>query len=113
MEIVNKPKVFKEELPNSTTVLVLGILSLILCWCYGLFGFILGIIAIALSTAPKKMYAENPDLYEMSSVKNLNAGRICAIIGVCIASLWIILLILFFIGIISFAGLAGLSGLCI
>lgn len=113
MEIVNKPNVFKEELPNSTTVLVLGILSIILCWCYGLFGFILGVIAIALSSNSRKMYAENPDKYDVSSFKNLNAGRICAIIGVCIASLWIILLILFFIGIISFAGLAGLSGLCI
>lgn len=113
MEVVNKPKVFKEELPNSTTVLVLGILSLILCWCYGFFGFILGIIAIALSAGPRRMYAENPDQYDPSSVKNLNAGRICGIIGVCIASFFIILVILFFIGVISAVSLAGLEGICI
>lgn len=113
MEVVNKPHVFKEELPNSTTVLVLGILSIILCWCYGIFGFVLGIIAIALSSGPRRMYAENPEMYDPSSVKNLNAGRICGIIGVCVSSLFIILVILFFIGVISAVGLAGLHGVCI
>ena len=40
MEIMNGAK---KDLPNATVVLVLGILSLIFCWCYGFFGLILGI----------------------------------------------------------------------
>lgn len=40
------------DLPNSTLVLVLGILSLIFCWCYGFVGLILGIIAVVLSGSP-------------------------------------------------------------
>ena len=28
----------KKDLPNATAVLVLGILSLVFCWCYGLSG---------------------------------------------------------------------------
>lgn len=46
MEIIDQNK---KDLPNSTAVLVLGILSLVFCWCYGIVGLILGIIAVALS----------------------------------------------------------------
>lgn len=46
------------DLPNSTLVLVLGILSLIFCWCYGFVGLILGIIAVVLSGSPRRMYRE-------------------------------------------------------
>ena len=46
MEIMNGAK---KDLPNATVVLVLGILSLIFCWCYGFFGLILGIIAVVLA----------------------------------------------------------------
>ncbi len=39
----------KQELPNSTGVLVLGILSIVFCWCYGIPGLVLGIIALVMS----------------------------------------------------------------
>ena len=29
----------KKDLPNATAVLVLGILSLVFCWCYGFVGY--------------------------------------------------------------------------
>ena len=32
----------KKDLPNATAVLVLGILSLVFCWCYGFVGLVLG-----------------------------------------------------------------------
>ena len=35
--------------PNSAAVLVLGILSIVLCFCYGLIGMTLGIIALVLA----------------------------------------------------------------
>lgn len=75
----------KQILPNSTGVLVLGILSLASCWCYGLFSVIFAIIALVLAGKGKKLYDENPSLYTESSYKNLNAGRVCAIIGLCFA----------------------------
>ena len=93
------------DLPNSTLVLVLGILSLIFCWCYGFVGLILGIIAVVLSGSPRRMYRENPENYFEASYKNLNAGRICGIIGICIAALIIVFVILIFMGILA----AGLS----
>ena len=33
----------RKELPNATAVLVLGVLSLVFCWCYGIIGLVLGI----------------------------------------------------------------------
>ena len=35
----------QQKLPNVTLILVLGIASIILCWCYGVLGLILSIIA--------------------------------------------------------------------
>lgn len=97
----------QKELPNSTAVLVLGILSLVLCWCYGIIGLILGIIALVLSTNPRHLYQENPGVYSESSYKNLSAGRVCGIIGICIASLVILLVILVFLGVMA-AGIGAL-----
>ncbi len=83
-------------LPNSTAVLVLGIISIAACWCYGLIGMVLGIIALALAGKPRKLYAESPELYSLSSYNNLKAGRVCAIIGVSLSSLVILFYIIYF-----------------
>lgn len=95
--VVNPVNQAPQPLPNSTTVLVLGILSIVIC-CVGL---ILGIIALVLSGKDRKLYAQNPGKYTLSSFNNLNAGRICAIIGVILSSLsvlyYIVLLIWIFI----------------
>jgi len=71
----------QQALPNATIVLVLGIISIVLCCCYGILGLIPAIIALVLSKKDKALYAANPGLYTLSSFKNLNAGRVCAIIG--------------------------------
>ncbi len=42
----------KKDLPNATAVLVLGILSLVFCWCYGFVGLVLGILAVAIASGP-------------------------------------------------------------
>ena len=42
----NVQQTVQQPLPNSTAVLVLGILSIAICWCYGLFGVTMGIIAL-------------------------------------------------------------------
>lgn len=102
MEIVDQNK---KDLPNSTAVLVLGILSLVFCWCYGIVGLVLGIIAVALSGSPRRVYAADPEAYSEASYKNLSAGRICGIIGICLAILVFLFFILLFMGIIA-AGIA-------
>ncbi len=83
----------QKSLPNSTAVLVLGILSIVLCMCYGIIGLACGIIAIVLAKKDKQLYNSMPDAYTIGSLKNLNAGRICAIIGVCLSSLYIVYVI--------------------
>ncbi len=82
----------KQPLPNAVATLVLGILSIVMCWCYGLVPVALGIIALAISQRSVKLYKENPELY--SDYNNLRAGRITAIIGLCLSILFLILLII-------------------
>ena len=83
------------QLPNSTAVLVLGILSIVVCWCYGLIGIVLGIIALVMSGKAKKEYNDNFGKYSEQSYKNMNAGKICAIIGTCLSSLYLIFIIVY------------------
>ena len=88
----------QQKLPNATAVLVLGIVSIVGCCCYGIPGLITGIIAIVLYNKDKKLYDVNPGLY--SDYGNLNAGRILAIIGIVLSVLLIatILMIGFIFG---------------
>lgn len=95
----------QQPLPNATGVLVLGILSIVLCFCYGIIGLILGIIALVLAAKSKKLYAAAPELYTQGSYKNLNAGRICAIIGVILSAIYIAYVIF----IISVVGIENLG----
>lgn len=90
------PKI-KQPLPNATAVLVLGILSIVFGCCTGFIGLILAIIAIVLAQKDFKLYQANPEQYEESSIKNLNAGRITAIIGLVLG----ILGVLYYIFILS------------
>lgn len=91
----------RRELPDSTLVLVLGILSLIFCWCYGIIGLILGIVAVAISSSRRRAYQANPEEYFEESYKTINAGRICGIIGICISAVIIVCVILFFLGVMA------------
>lgn len=95
----------QQSLPNSTIVLVLGILSIAFCCCYGILGLIPAIIALVLSKKDKALYAVNPAIYSLSSFKNLNAGRICAIIGLVLN----ILSLLYYVAIIVIFGMGMLS----
>lgn len=79
----------QQKLPNSTLILVLGILSIPSCCCYGIIGLILGIIAIVLANKATKVYAENPETY--TGFQNVKTGKILAIIGIVLAAISIIL----------------------
>lgn len=82
--------------PNSAAVLVLGILSIVFCFCYGFIGLVLGIIAIVLAGKANAIYNENPSNYTLSSFNNVKAGKICAIIGTILSALMLVYVIVVF-----------------
>jgi hypothetical protein len=82
-----------EVLPNSTAVLVLGIISIVGCIFYGIPGLICGIIALVLHKKNKEVYATNPAKYQVSW-KNAKAGYVCAIIGTSLSAVYV--LVVFF-----------------
>ncbi|WBL23572.1 CCC motif membrane protein [Zunongwangia sp. HRR-M8] len=84
----------KEKLPNSTLILVFGILSIIGCCCYGLFGIIFGILAIVLANKAKELYYANPELY--MGYENVKTGRILGIIGLILSVLSFVSGLIFF-----------------
>ncbi len=93
----------KVPLQNSTAILVLGIFSIVTSWCCGFIavvGLVLGIVALVLASKATTIYQENPERYTENSFKNVNAGKICAIIGIVISGVLILigLVYLFIVG---------------
>jgi hypothetical protein len=83
----------QQPLPNATAVLVLGIISIIGCFCYGIVGLACGIIALILGNKAIRLYNENPGAYTQGSFSNAKAGRICAIIGLILSALYLLFVI--------------------
>jgi hypothetical protein len=77
-----------QQLPNATAVLVLGILSIVVC-------FVCGIIALVMSNKDIALYKANPEAYTLASYNNIKAGRICAIVGIALQVVGIILYLAF------------------
>lgn len=81
----------QQKLPNATTVLVLGIVSIVTCCCYGIVSIITGGIGLYLAGKDEKLYAASPDLY--SDYNNLKTGKILCIIGIILGVLYLIYVI--------------------
>lgn len=81
----------QQKLPNGTTVLVLGIVSIVSCCCYGIVGLITGIVGLSLYKKDHALYQQNPSLY--SDYSNLKTGRILCIIGIVLSALYIVYMI--------------------
>lgn len=92
------------QLPNSSGILVMGILSLVsfCCFAAGIVGLTLGILALVLGNKAIKIYNSDPKLYTEKSIKNVRAGRTCGIIGICLGGLAFIGLIIY-LSIVGFA----------
>jgi M penetrans paralogue family 26 len=88
----NQPQ---RPLPNGTAVLVLGIISIVGCFCDGVPGLVCGIIALVLAGKDLRLYNADPTLYTVGSVSNLKNGRICAIIGTSLSAVCLIILIIY------------------
>ena len=84
-----------QQLPNATAILVLGIISIALCWCYGIIGITLGIIALVMSGKSLALYKSNPGAYTIGSFNNAKAGRTCAIVGLSISALYLVIIIIY------------------
>lgn len=78
----------KQKLPNSTAILVLGILSILTCCCWGIIGLTLGIVALILAKKDLMLYNENPEQYD--GIANINTGRVLAIIGIILSSIYLL-----------------------
>ena len=79
-----------QSVPNAGGTLTLGILSIVFA---GLIGIILGIIALSISSGPKFDYENNPGKYRPGSYKTLTAGRTCAIVGLSLSGLVLLIII--------------------
>jgi len=96
-------QLFQQNLPNSNTILVLGILSIVFCWMHlvSFVGIVLGIITLVLSTKEMAVYTLAPQKYTLSSLNNVKTGRTCAIIGLIISVVIFFLFTLFLIGVLA------------
>jgi hypothetical protein len=92
-----------QNLPHANAVLILGILSILLCWWHfiSLAGIVLGIIALVMAKSEKALYYANPSHYTISSLNNVSTGRICAIIGLTISCIVFLFVILLIIGVLA------------
>lgn len=93
----------RQKLPNSTLILVFGILSIVTCCCYGVLGLIFGIVALVMAKKAKEIYFAEPELYD--GYGNVKTGRILAIIGIVLSAIYLLLTI----AAIAFYGVEGLQ----
>lgn len=87
-----QPQFYSRQLPNATATLVLGIVSIVICFP----GFITGIIGIVLHKKDRALYLSDPQTYEQS-YKTARAGYICSIVGLCLSVAVIIFYTFWFI----------------
>jgi hypothetical protein len=80
-----QPPPYGHEHPQGTTILVLGILSLVLCAPLGIAAWVMGKRALAEATA---MGATN--------ASTIKAGYICGIVGTCLMLLGLVFGVLVF-----------------
>lgn len=85
----------RQQLPNSTLILVFGILSIVGCCCYGIVGLIFGIVALVMSKKATEIYNADPHRY--IGFQNVKTGRILASIGIILSSIVLISQIVFLI----------------
>lgn len=88
---------YQETLPNSTGVLVLGILGIVFSFCYAIPGIILSIIGLSMAGGADRRYKADPNRYTVSSYNNLKAGRICGYIGLGLSILMLIIFVIYII----------------
>lgn len=92
----------RQQLPNSTLILVFGILSIVGCCCYGIVGLVFGVITLSMAQKATVIYNTNPEMY--TGYQNVKTGKILAIIGIVLSAVMVI-------SYIAILGIYGLDGL--
>ncbi len=82
----------KEKLPNATLILILGMLSILTCCCYGFIGLGLGITALILAKKDLVIYNQDPGRYK--DFANVITGRTLAVVGIVLSALAIFFFII-------------------
>lgn len=100
----NNRNTTQETLPNAVAVLVLGILSIIGLFCYGVIGLILAIIALGLGIEPTRKYRMEPERYTDSSWSQVKAGKICSWVTLGIIALFFLVFLVFGLAVIGIGG---------
>lgn len=83
----------QQKLPNSTLILVFGIISIVTCCCYGL-GLVFGIVAIVMAGTATKVYMANPELY--TGYSNVKTGKILSYVGIALSVIYLVYVIYLF-----------------
>lgn len=99
-DIIDRPSkpVSQERFQNSGGILAMGILSIV--FGFGLIGLILGIVTLSISSKHMTAYRMDPMRYDEQSFKQVKAGRTCAIVGLSLFGLAILIAVM----ILSVAG---------
>jgi M penetrans paralogue family 26 len=80
-----------QKLPNATAVMVLGIVSIVTCCCYGILGIITGGVGLYLAKKDQALYNTSPDSF--TNYSNLKTGKILCYIGLGLSVLYLIYMI--------------------
>jgi len=83
----------KQKLPGDPLSLILGILSIPLCCCYGVPGVILGVIGMVTANKSQKLFNDNPGMYDAKSMSNVKTGRILSIVGIVLGAIYLAIVI--------------------
>jgi beta-lactamase regulating signal transducer with metallopeptidase domain len=84
----------RTDLPNAVLIMVLGIVSIPLCCaCNGALSLVSSIVTLVLANTAKSKYLASPEAYTESSYGNVKTGKICAIVGLVLSILMLILAI--------------------
>ncbi|GAB4507861.1 MAG: CCC motif membrane protein [Allomuricauda sp.] len=99
----------QQPLPGASTVLTMGILSIVLTlFCCGPFGAIFSIIGLVKAKSADQLYQANPENY--TDYSNVKTGKILSYIGLALAVVSLVLTILYFGFIVAAITTGELSG---
>ena len=88
-EVVTNSPAYNPLKGKAITSMVLGIVSLVFCWFYGILGLVPGIIGLSFAMNIKKI----PEAYSKNAGFT-NAGYICSLIGVIISAVIILIVLI-------------------
>lgn len=85
----------QQPLPGASTVLTMGILSIVgTLVCCGPFGVIFSIIGLVQAKTAKQLYLSNPGEY--TDYSNVKTGKVLSYIGIGLSVLYLFFFILYF-----------------